>query len=438
MGAAKLLDEVRREIARFVVLPSSAALDAVTLWIAATHAGQWFEHATRLAVHSPEKRCGKSRLLEVIEALVHDPVPTSNASVAALFRLIAAAEVMPPTLVIDEADRLFGTKKADDDNRDLIGLLNNGFRPGKPTWRCVGPQQVATAFPNFAFAALAGIGRLPDTIEDRAVNITMRRRLPGESVERFRLRTDRPQLVKLGVRLGTWVASVGQALADPVHDLPAELEDRAQDAWEPLIAIADAAGGDWPGCARLAAVQLAQEQAEDDTERSTRLRILADVRTVFTASGGDFIATTSLLDALREMEESPWKDFDLTARKLARYLAEFKVKPSRNKTQTARGYHLGDLSDPFGRYLPAEVASIPSIPSETGDDKGERLDTRNRLDTTTRLPETNRLPETPSQPTIQTDRQDRQHPRRNCTVCGQPMIVLGDGATTHPGCEDGQ
>lgn len=369
-GAA-LLAEVRDTISRFVVLPSADALTAVTLWVAATHGGRWFEHATRLAIHSPEKRCGKSRLLEVLEALAHDPVPTSNASVAALFRLIGkAGDGNPPTLMIDEADRLFGSRKADDDNRDLIGLLNNGFRPGQPTWRCVGPQQTATPFANFAFAALAGIGRLPDTIEDRAVNLTMRRRLPGETVARYRLRTDRPALVDLGRRLGEWATSIGESLGEPVADLPTELEDRAQDAWEPLIAIADAARGDWPKLARKAAVALSQELTEDDGERSARLRILADVRAAFTARGAEFLPTGELLNYLRGLEESPWKDYELTARKLARYLLEFRVKPAKNTASTVRGYRIADLDDSFQRYLP----SVPSVPSEPPPDKGRRPD----------------------------------------------------------------
>ena len=50
-------------------------------------------------------------------------------------------------------------------------------------------------------AALAGIGAMPDTITDRAVNITMRRRARGEKVAQFRSRRDGPILTALRDRL---------------------------------------------------------------------------------------------------------------------------------------------------------------------------------------------------------------------------------------------
>ena len=109
---------------------------------------------------------------------MHHPVATTNISVPALFRVIDQGGDRPPTLILDEADRLFGSVKKDDDNADLIAALNNGLRPGRPTIRCVGGLQTPTPFNNFAIAAIAGIGRKPDTIDDRAVNITMRRPLP--------------------------------------------------------------------------------------------------------------------------------------------------------------------------------------------------------------------------------------------------------------------
>ena len=39
-------------------------------------------------------------------------------------------------------------------------------------------------------------------------------------------------------------------------DMPLGIEDRNADVWEPLLAIAEAAGGDWPQRAREAAIAL--------------------------------------------------------------------------------------------------------------------------------------------------------------------------------------
>jgi hypothetical protein len=61
-----LLNDLHAALTKYVILPTPEAADAVTLWIAATHTLPAFQHAPRLAIKSPEKRCGKSRLLDVI------------------------------------------------------------------------------------------------------------------------------------------------------------------------------------------------------------------------------------------------------------------------------------------------------------------------------------------------------------------------------------
>lgn len=50
-------------------------------------------------VKAPEKRCGKSRLLDLIEALRHRPIMTTNASPSAVYRCIGADPTNPPTLL---------------------------------------------------------------------------------------------------------------------------------------------------------------------------------------------------------------------------------------------------------------------------------------------------------------------------------------------------
>lgn len=397
------LDSILRGIRAFVVLPSDEATDAVVLWVVTTYLVDVFDHATRLLLHSPLKRCGKSRLLEVLGAMVHNPLSTTNISVAALFRVIEKAGDRPPTLLLDEADRVFGTKKADDDNRDLVALLNNGFRRGAPTWRCVGPRQEPTPFSNFAFVAVAGIGRLPDTIEDRGINITMRRRLPGEAVEKFRLRTDLPRLEELREVIEVWVAENRDAIADAMlHlSLPPELEDRAQDAWEPLLAVAAIAGDDWPVRARRAAVVLSRDAADDADAMSLDLRLLTDLRDIHDQdASAKFTPTSVLIQRLCALDESPWGDFDLTARKMAMRLNKFGVKPSHNVTRTERGYHWSDLRDAFQRY----TASEASDPSSTPADLHEQVDASFDLDASTRPADSTRPGVSAGQTTCRTGR----------------------------------
>jgi hypothetical protein len=190
VDGAQLLAEMHSAFRYYVVFPSPEAADAVVLWVATTHAQTAWQHATRLHLTSPVKRCGKSRLLDIIHATSYRPVITVNISPAALVRLIGDD---PPTLLIDEIDTVFG-KKASENHEDLRGILNAGHQRNRPYLRCVGvgASQHVESFPSFAMAALAGIGGLPDTIEDRSVIIRLRRRAPGEKVAPFRLKKDVP------------------------------------------------------------------------------------------------------------------------------------------------------------------------------------------------------------------------------------------------------
>lgn len=184
---AVLLDELQAAIGRYVVLPSEEALTAVTLWVAASHIQPALQHAPRLAVVGPTKGCGKSRVLDVLHETVHQPMMTVNTSPAVVFRVIGKN---PPTLLVDEADTIFGPKAGE--KEDLRGLLNAGHQRNRPAWRISGPEHKPTAFPTFAMAALAGIGDLPDTIMDRAVVLRMQKRKPGERITPFRSRYSVP------------------------------------------------------------------------------------------------------------------------------------------------------------------------------------------------------------------------------------------------------
>src|SRR3954447_6367225 len=115
IDGAALLDELRAKLTRYVVLPSAQAADATALWVAATHAQAAWAHAPRMVIRAPERRCGKSRLLDVVEATSHNPLITVNASPAAVYRAIGSDN--PPTLLIDEADTIFGAK-AGEGNED--------------------------------------------------------------------------------------------------------------------------------------------------------------------------------------------------------------------------------------------------------------------------------------------------------------------------------
>jgi hypothetical protein len=372
IDGAELLDELLSTIKSYVIFADQRQPVAVVLWVAATYAISVLQHATRLVVTSPQKRCGKSRLLDIVAGLGHSSLLCVNATPAAVFRSIKRTEEQPPTLIVDEADALWGTKRNAENNEDLRALFNAGFQRNRPALRCVGPQQVPTEFPTFAMAAFAAIGRLPDTIMDRAIHIDLQRRATGETVAHFRIRRDGPKLTKLATRLAQWVAANIDTLAEAEPHLP--VEDRAADAWEPLIAIADAAGGVWPKRARAACRALAKLAVESDDELGTVL--LSDIRDIFADAqmptgwaGTPFLRSQTLVNELRAMEESPWdeKDHVLTPSKLAKLLKPFGIKPGHNAAKTERGYPLESLRTAFSRYLRPEPSTRPTPDSDQGE-----------------------------------------------------------------------
>jgi hypothetical protein len=349
MAGAALLGRLHAALTAYVILPSPEAADAVTLWTAATHAVPAWEHATRLVIRSPEKRCGKSRLLDVIEATCYRPLITVNISPA---RLVRSVGDDPPTILLDEADTVFG-RKAADNHEDLRGIINAGHQRNRPYLRWDANARRGEDCPTFAMAALAGIGSMPATIEDRAVIIAMVRRKPGEVVRPFRTRRDAPRLHALRDRLNEWIRASLADLHDAEPEMP--LEDREADTWEPLIAVADLAGGDWPARARKAAELMCRE---DHASQSPGVRLLGDIRGILTlaeAAGnlaGGFMASAELQRLLRGIDDAPWAEWDLSVRRLAVRLRDYGIKPRQNAAKTARGYYLADFGDAWAAYLP--------------------------------------------------------------------------------------
>ncbi len=355
-GAA-ILDDVATFIRRFVVFPSEHAFTAVTLWAAHTHAIASFYVSPRLILDSAEPGSGKTRVLELLALLVHNPEMTISATVAAIFRML---DDEPYTLLFDEVDAIFSPKAAGN-NEDLRALLNAGYKRGATTARCVGDAKSMKVkrFTVFAPVALAGLaGRMPSTITTRAVTIHMRRRAPGEHVEPFRERDAELDAFPLRDSLQAWMSSQAVDLEHARPAMPTGVADRPAEVWEALLAVADAAGGDWPASARAACEHYVLK-AKGEPE-SLGVRLLADVLQAFTIRQADRMASAELVAALVAVPESPWADLygkQLDQRRLAKELARYGVesKPVRIGDATPRGYRSDGeegLIQAWERYLP--------------------------------------------------------------------------------------
>lgn len=342
-------------IRRFVILSDDQAT-AVVLWTAHTHAIAAATVTAYLSITSPEKRSGKTRLLEVLRLLVANPWLTGGTTKAALVRKIHRDV---PTLLLDESDAAFNGDK--EYGEALRGVLNNGFSRGKPFTTCIGNNHDVQDFNVFCPKAIAGIGRLPDTVEDRAIAIRLKRRARSETVQRFRERNERSEGETIADGLLLSVEPLIDELANAQPELPDELSDRGWDIWEQLLAIADAAGGDWPTRARIAAVRLSSAQEpEDDT---LGVLLLADCRKALDAEDADRISSKGLLAYLREIEEAPWGNFKndkpLSAKTLASILRRFEIKSRTVRfpdETTAKGYLREQFEDSWARYLPSQTS----------------------------------------------------------------------------------
>lgn len=356
---AEVLDDVEAFVRRYIVLTEPQAA-AVALWVAHTHAIAAAEVTPYLSVTSPERRAGKTRLLEVLASVVRDPILTTSISPSALFR---AVDEHVRTVLFDEVDTVFSRREG---NEDLRALLNAGFARGGQVHRSEpqGKGFVGRSFDVFAAKALAAIGNLPETISDRSIHVRMQRRTAAEKVARFRRRLVRDEADRLRTSLASWAAGASEELAEAWPALPDELDDREQDAWEPLLAIADAAGHGWPGRARAAALALAGEK---DSEETTGILLLAHIFEAF--DDHDRMPTTELLAALVDREDGPWAAWwgDLVdagrtkgpASRLAKMLKPFGIKSKviRTETGTPRGYERSAFGEAWLRYLPPETCN---------------------------------------------------------------------------------
>ena len=374
IDGAELLDRVHAHLREFIAPPTPYALDAITLWIAHAHLMDAWETTPRLLVTSAEPGSGKTRVLELVAVLSPRAVEAVNVTPSYLFRKVGDEDGRP-TICFDEIDTVFGPKAKD--NEEIRGLLNAGHRRGAQTGRCVvrGKTVETEEIEAYCAVAMAGVGNFtPDTIVSRSVQIRQRRRAPGERVSPYRRRLHEAEGIALREELASWAAQVEGLCKSAYPSLPPEIVDRDADVWEPLIAVADAAGLEWARRARVAAVALVAETKRKAP--SLGVRLLADLQKVF--GDADQVSTEVILMELREMDEAPWSDLrgkPIDARGLSRLLGDYDIKSTtiRMGTSTPKGYRRVDLHDAWQRYLcelPQEPATSATAATAAPEDDG--------------------------------------------------------------------
>ena len=277
----------------------------------------------------------------------------ANITSAALFRTVGKYQ---PTLLVDEADTFLS------EHEELRGIINSGHRRASAfAVRCCGDEQEPKTFSTWAPKAIAAIGRLPETIQDRSIMIPMRRRAPGETAKRFRRDRLEGELRRIQSQCVRWIKDNLDSLRTFDPEEVSFLDDRQQDSWRPLFAIAEVAGGAWPNLARDSARRLSEKGAEGET--SLRVQALADLRDLFEREKREKpekdcqLSSLDIVKALAEMEDRPWAEYgkqkkSITQWQLASLLRPFGIRPKQfRKEEKTRGYKLEDCQDSFSRYL---------------------------------------------------------------------------------------
>lgn len=381
VNGGSLVNTVFDILSKRVILPDGAA-DAISLWVLLTYCHNAFNVLPLLGITSPTKRCGKTTLIEILQALTDKGLAASNLTPAAAFRTI---EKYSPTLLIDEADTFLKN------NDELRGIINSGHTKSSAfVIRVEGDNHEPVKLSTWGPKAIGMIGTLPDTIEDRSIVIQLRRKMPGETVVKTGLNFI-DESAGIRAQCKRWCQDNFDNICNVEVSVAPSGNDRADDNWHPLFAIAEVVGGSWPGKVKAAMTKLVA-LTDDDV---TGAKLLIDIRDIFELTGNDRIFSNDLVDELKALTESPWGDWSrgkgLSANGMGRLLKPFGIKSKnvRIEEEQYKGYTLDSFQDAFNRYIPRDLSvppsqcndfknldenpSVPSIIDETDEKHGKQL-----------------------------------------------------------------
>jgi hypothetical protein len=364
---AAVLSGMVEEIQRPVVLDPFYA-EAIALWVLHALGIDACQFSPRLHIRSPVPECGKSTLLEIIEAFckVRDAEIISSITPAAYFRSVHKASLAgghPPIMLLDERDSFLN----DESRKDAFSILNSGHkRKGARVNRCDlsanGPYE-ANSYVTWAPCVLAGIGGFGNShqanaLESRCININLKRKREKEHAETFGSAAE-ARCIQLGRQAAAWCQKNVARLVEEYPETPG-LYNREADSWRMLFKFGDAAGGRWPELARQTALAIKHGVSDDPGEG---VMLLQDIKAAFEKAGASRLTTASLLAELHNCIERPWGKRSLSdvepvfqERQLAAALRPYgiKAKQLRMGTENRRGFLRDQFDDAWSRYLREE------------------------------------------------------------------------------------
>ncbi len=360
VNGAQVLDEVLAQLQAHVIADVET-LHTASLWVCMT----WLvDVATVLPValiSAPEKNCGKSTLLNAMAKMSKSALTTSNMSSAVLFRLI---DKHAPSLFIDEVDTFLR------DNIELGGILNAGHtKDGAYVMRCEGDNFEPMRFSVWGAKALSGISasNISGTLASRSIILNMRRKQAGESAQNIR-HTPIDTFVNIKRKLARWADDNAGAFSQ-LHPVIDGLSNREQDNYEPLLAIAMLAGGDWVQHLERACNVSRQNNEES---KSIGVELLEACKQIFETNHVDKIRSTTLLEYLLKDDEAIFATYNrgtpIKLRQVTKRLGDYGIKPKLMRfgyENPARGFELSQFNDAFKTYLEGEKVENIIFASDT-------------------------------------------------------------------------
>ena len=339
------LDYIAEEAKSHVIFQDPSDADAIALWIASSYLLDQWVLFPKLLINSPERECGKSTALEIVEAFVRNGRIASSITPSAVYRFIESCE---PTILIDEADRSLRG------NEELNAIINAGHTRRTATKmlssKGVDGDWVPVEFSLWCPQVIAGIGEFEDTLMSRSIVIGLRRKRTTEQVRRKHIRYFEDQDF---VRQFLFEWSEGAAPSTTVVALPHGVGNRMQDNWEPLLRVAAMAGDSWVARA-LKAFNVIEVQRKPEKVGSSGSELLTDIREILRGEVAPEVPSNVLLDKLLCYRDSDWMIANhgrpISGKWLAKTLKLYGVHPKRRSACNV--YLLADFGDAFDRYLP--------------------------------------------------------------------------------------
>jgi hypothetical protein len=337
----KPLEAIADFMRRFIAFSDDRHADILALWTLHTWTFDAAYATPYIYVNSAEPQSGKTRVMEVAQLLTRLSQPTSNISTAALFSSIGSSA---PTLFMDEVDTVFTGAK----NEELRGVLNSGYKAGGVVTRFTGQlgedgERIISHFPTFCPKMLVGIDNsaMPDTLRDRCIPITLKRKKADQEVERFIPRRVEPEAAALAKQIEQWAAQNIEKLYTVPDPQPIDgISDRSMEIAEPLLLLAAVCGHKYVKPTREAIHGL---MAGKQPSLSIGVRTLAAAKEIMDDTGSDRIASSVLA---AHMNVSP--------KRLGNILAAYEITPSTVRFSSgdrSKGYHVADFTDAWERYL---------------------------------------------------------------------------------------